>query len=83
MRNFSRHLQCFGFSVLKLQCNLKMLDFKPILALFLTHQMRSKCQIPLDVIWYHPWLPEKPLLTYLIFTNGSPKFLGQEEQIIL
>ena len=76
MRNFSRHLQCFGFSVLKLQCNLKMLDFQPTLALLLTHQMRSKCKNPLHVIWYNPWLPEKPLFTHMIFSKWTSEIFG-------
>ena len=74
--SFSRHLQCFGFSVLKLQCNLKMLDFQPTLAPLLTHQLRSKCKIPLDVIWYHPRLPKKPFLTHLIFSKWTSEIYG-------
>ena len=41
------------------------------------------CQILSQVFWYPPRLPEKPLITCQIFSNESPKFLGQEEQIIL
>ena len=69
-------MQCFGFSVLKLQCNLKMLDFQPTLALLLTHQMRSKCKNPLHVIWYNPWLPEKPLFTHMIFSKWTSEIFG-------